>query len=404
MYKLLATSALVAAGLWGMTEAASAQAKVAPISVSVGGYHSQQIGFASNKKGVNTVGVGGTAIANPNNIQQYADNEIWFRGSTTLANGITAGFRVELEGQGSGDQIDESFLFVEGGFGRVELGSINTVAYRMDYSVLYMPNRGYSAQEGGVPGTWILAPGRVSFLDTTQSGKHAINVSSAAGAAGGTAGIGTASGTGNDQQKLNYYTPRIAGFQVGASFIPNYTTEDQTSFGFGNKEQVRTNAYSLAINHTNTLGGVLVNGYAGYTVYPKVKAAASNTAAGNDITDMAIGGQLGGGGFLVGLGYRKMDAKNALENGFAWGGGINYTTGPMILHASYIKSKVDGSNLKAAGDDTMEHWILSVNYDIGPGVALIGSVFWAEFKDETSRAAADNNKGTGALAGLSLMF
>jgi hypothetical protein len=399
MYKLLATSALVAAGLWGMTEAASAQAKVAPVSVSVGGYHSQQIGFASNKKGINT---GTATIGNPNNIQQNSDSEIWFRGSTTLANGITAGFRVELEGNTSADQIDESFLFLEGGFGRFELGTINTVAYRMDYSVLYMPNRGYSAQEGGVMGTWILAPGRVSYLDTTQSGKHANNVGTAAGAIAGVNGIGTGSGTGNDQQKLNYYTPRIAGFQVGASFIPNYGTEDAN--GFGDRNAVRTNAYSLAINHTNTLGGVLVNGYAGYTVYPKIKGAASNTAGGSDITDIGVGGQLGGGGFLVGLGYRKMDAKNALENGFAWGGGINYTTGPMILHASYIKSKVDGSNLKASGDDTMEHWILSANYDIGPGVALIGSLFWAEFKDETSRAAADNNKGTGALAGISLMF
>jgi hypothetical protein len=61
MYKLLATSALVAAGLWGMTEAASAQAKVAPITAVVGGYQQQNFGFASNKSGANY----GTAYANP---------------------------------------------------------------------------------------------------------------------------------------------------------------------------------------------------------------------------------------------------------------------------------------------------------------------------------------------------
>jgi hypothetical protein len=387
MYKLLATSALVAAGLWGMTEAASAQAKVAPVSVSVGGYHSQQFGFASNKKGVN-------GNANPNNFTQFSDSEIWFRGSTTLANGITAGFRVELEGNTSGDQIDESFMFLEGAFGRVELGTINTVAYRMDHSITFMPNRGYSAQEGGVYGSFVINPTAVTFLDTTQGGKRAINGTAAPG--------GTATGTGEDQQKINYYTPRVGGIQVGATFLPNYQTEDAS--GFADRSNARTNAYSFAINHVNNFSGVQLNGSASYTVYPKVKGAASSAAAGNDIKDMSIGGQLGAAGFLVGLGYRNVDAKNAAENGSVYGVGVNYTTGPMILHASYIKSKVDGGNLGANGDDTYEHWILSANYDIGPGVALIGSVFWAEFKDDATVTANNNNKGTGALAGISLMF
>ncbi|MFO0295948.1 MAG: porin [Rhodospirillales bacterium] len=387
MYKLLATSALVAAGLWGMTEAASAQAKVAPVSVSVGGYHSQQFGFASNKKGVN-------GNANPNNFTQFSDSEIWFRGSTTLANGITAGFRVELEGNTSGDQIDESFMFLEGAFGRVELGTINTVAYRMDHSITFMPNRGYSAQEGGVYGAFVINPTAVTFLDTTQGGKRAINGTAAPG--------GTATGTGEDQQKINYYTPRVGGIQVGATFLPNYQTEDAS--GFADRSNARTNAYSFAINHVNNFSGVQLNGSASYTVYPKVKGAASSAAAGNDIKDMSIGGQLGAAGFLVGLGYRNVDAKNAAENGSVYGVGVNYTTGPMILHASYIKSKVDGGNLGANGDDTYEHWILSANYDIGPGVALIGSVFWAEFKDDATTTANNNNKGAGALAGISLMF
>jgi hypothetical protein len=387
MYKLLATSALVAAGLWGMTEAASAQAKVAPVSVSVGGYHSQQFGFASNKKGVN-------GNANPNNFTQFSDSEIWFRGSTTLANGITAGFRVELEGNTSGDQIDESFMFLEGAFGRVELGTINTVAYRMDHSITFMPNRGYSAQEGGVYGSFVINPTAVTFLDTTQGGKRAINGTAAPG--------GTATGTGEDQQKINYYTPRVGGIQVGATFLPNYQTEDAS--GFADRSNARTNAYSFAINHVNNFSGVQLNGSASYTVYPKVKGAASSAAAGNDIKDMSIGGQLGAAGFLVGLGYRNVDAKNAAENGSVYGVGVNYTTGPMILHASYIKSKVDGGNLGANGDDTYEHWILSANYDIGPGVALIGSVFWAEFKDDATITANNNNKGAGALAGISLMF
>jgi len=110
MYKLLATSALVAAGLWATADAAMAQAKVAPISVVVGGYHQQNFGFATNKKNVTGL------PATPNSMLQYSDSEVWFGGRTTLANGITVGFDVQLEGNTSGDQIDESYLFVDGAF------------------------------------------------------------------------------------------------------------------------------------------------------------------------------------------------------------------------------------------------------------------------------------------------
>src|SRR5262249_54042057 len=49
--------------------------------------------------------------------------EIHFKGETTLDNGLTVGARVELEGENAGDQIDKSFVYWSGGFGKVQIGS-----------------------------------------------------------------------------------------------------------------------------------------------------------------------------------------------------------------------------------------------------------------------------------------
>ncbi len=45
--------------------------------------------------------------------------EVRFKGETTLDNGLTVGAQIELEGENAGDQIDKSFVYWSGGFGRV---------------------------------------------------------------------------------------------------------------------------------------------------------------------------------------------------------------------------------------------------------------------------------------------
>ena len=387
MYKLLATSALVAAGLWGMTEAASAQAKVAPITAVVGGYHQQNFAFASNKSGVNY----GTAYANPsgkiNNTQNYSDSEVWFGGRTTLANGITVGFDVQLEGNTGGDQIDESYLFIDGAFGRIVIGSENAADYIMNYSI---PGAGvaFGANESQV-GDLILRPTNVTTIHTLASGRTANGGAALSGALG------------NDQQRLTYFTPRMAGFQVGVSFTPNTDRED--SVAFTDKSVARANSLHGAINFTNNFSGVQVNASLGASMYPSVDGAAATTAAGNEVKDYSVGAQIGMSGLMVGGGYRKIDADRAAENGTAYGLGAAYTSGPFSVGLSYLTSKVDGQNLTAAGDDKYKQILFSAAYSIGPGVDVIGALFNAKYESEDN-LAVNQNSGTGGAVGLHLRF
>jgi len=388
MYKLLATSALVAAGLWGMTEAASAQAKVAPITAVVGGYHQQNFAFASNKSGVNY----GAAYANPsgkiNNTQNYSDSEVWFGGRTTLANGITVGFDVQLEGNTNAtDQIDESYLFIDGAFGRIVIGSENAADYIMNYSI---PGAGvaFGANESQV-GDLILRPANVTTIHTLASGRTANGGAALNGALG------------NDQQRLTYFTPRMAGFQVGVSFTPNTDRED--SVAYTDKSQNRANALHGAINFTNNFSGVQVNASLGASMYPSVDGVAANLPNGNEVKDYSVGAQIGMSGLMVGGGYRKIDADRAPENGTAYGVGAAYTSGPLSVGLSYLTSEVDGANLTARGDDKYKQILFSAAYSIGPGVDVIGALFNAKYESEDN-LAVNQNSGTGGAVGLHLRF
>src|SRR3546814_7936624 len=72
--------------------------------------------FTVQDRGVQQVDQPAATFASP-------DAEIWFNIRSVLDNGTVVGGRVELEGSTEGDQIDESYLFVEKhDIGRIEVG------------------------------------------------------------------------------------------------------------------------------------------------------------------------------------------------------------------------------------------------------------------------------------------
>ena len=112
---LFASSAIVAVAFAGQASASE------PIKLSVGGFMEQWVGFADQDLDA----AGGRVNA------FQSDTEVYFTGSTTLDNGIEIGARIELEGESSTDQVDEQFLFVNGGFGRIEMGKNDSAADAM---------------------------------------------------------------------------------------------------------------------------------------------------------------------------------------------------------------------------------------------------------------------------------
>jgi len=395
MNKLLATSALVAAGLVASTGVASAQsAAPAPIQVVVGGYMIQYFGTASNSDNVNYASGSGRAtgsgvIGKMNNTSQQSDAEIWFGGRTTLSNGIVVGFDVQLEGnsnnyQGAqngsgtggvsaGDTIDESYLFIDGAFGRAIIGSENGASYLMHYGA---PAPGATSQWGAneFGSSWIHAPVNVSFLNSTL-----------------------ASQTG-DNQKLTYFTPRWSGLQFGGSFMPN-SLEDQN--GFTDMRAVRNNVWEAAANYVNKIGDFNVAASYGMSQAPSVDGASTTLATGHSITDQSVGLQVGTGPITVGGAYRNVHNPNGASDGHVWAAGVGYQAGPIALTVSYLQS--DAKGIARSGNDTVKQTILGGAYNLGPGVDAIAAIVNQSYKDEEGRAA-DQNSGTAGIVGLRLFF
>ena len=398
---LLGTTALVAAGLFGLVDTAAAQTKVQPIQVSVGGYWGEFVSYTSQDDRC--------AIANGTSgkctqFDQWSDKEIHFNGRTTLDNGLTIGFRLELEGNTDAtDQIDETWMFIEGRFGRVELGSINNVQYRMGYNAPEAQTRPWS-NEGNIFNVLANPTGSPAFdsvLGTTRSRFFD-----------------------NDSEKINYYTPRFEGFQFGASYIPN-SSQDRN----GGPDPI-SNAYSrgwaAAANFVRTFGAFDIAASAGYMQWQGPQNSATTSAPDPD--QWNVGLQLGYAGFKVGGSYGKIsDGRSGAsglagsaapgstagtgankQEGTAWDAGIMYTFGPAAVSLNYIEGKNDDcpvvSVATCSGKDKFTMLSLAGKYTLGPGVSLEANVWTAKLKGNTTTTTTDDNKGTGGVVGVVLVF
>ena len=274
---LLGSTAIVAAAAAFAAPASAAE----NIKLGLGGYY--QSAFVLIDEDV--------ADTRTDSIKQ--EGEIYFLGETTLDNGVTVGVNVQLEAyttasaSGPGDQIDEHFVYFEGGFGRVQLGAADSAAYLMHYSAptaiaghgVDSPNFFHASQ----PGTNVLAS-NYTFLNTT-----------------------------GDANKLTYFTPRFSGFQLGLSYTPSLaggTGGSSNSNGNlpNNNGGVdpadpsrQEKIVEIGANYVNSFGGVDVAIAVGYLTGQQE----ADRAGSDDQEAFTVGAQLGYAGFTFGGGYQK---------------------------------------------------------------------------------------------------
>ncbi len=252
---LLATTALAAAGAFAAGPVLAADM----LSVGVGGYMQQWIGVSSLD------GPDGDGKTADGGVSQYHDSEIFFRGSLEADNGLTFSVKVELEGNTSGDQIDESQATVSGSFGQVVIGSEDDPATIMHYG----------NKDVGVG----LNCGDASFINGLLSCARS-----------GSIGLGTAGHLiGGDSQKVAYYTPRMEGVQFGVSYSP----ESVEDIGAGSPQHNDHEAVSLGLNYMGGIGDVSIALSAGYydksqTMDPVALMSGADAAGGKQANNEEV--------------------------------------------------------------------------------------------------------------------
>ena len=307
---LLGSTALVSAGLL-MSGGAQAQEtmRVGGIEVVLGGYTEFGVKAATEDTLTNS--------SNNRNYLFYMDNEVFISANGATESGILYGSHIELEvGSGDGNTdnafVDEVGLYFSGNFGRVELGKEDAAN-----DVMGIGAADAQAGTGGIDGD---TANLVQF-ESLDDG---------------------------DSTKATYFTPRIAGFQLGASFTPdngNGINDDQA----GSQE----NIVSMGANWVGALGPMDL-----------IVAGTGAIGDGMDNTDdlgtWDAGVLLGFGGFSVGANvFQNTDF--AESKGVA--AGIKYGFGAANVSAGWVLDDPDGG-------DTANLIVLSGDVGVLPGVTL----------------------------------
>ena len=364
---LLGSTALVAGGLM----AAPAMA-ADPIKIGVGGYY-QFFALAGNIEGV--YAPDGTSLQYKG-LQFIQEGEIHFIGQSKLDNGTTVGLTVELEGwntpissvtgTGSVRQIDEAFLFAFGDWGRLEFGSRDQASYRMFY---------------GAPSA-LLGWG---FFQHNSSFNWA-SAAMLANPAQGAATFYTIGGQFQDVNRVNYFTPRFMGLQVGVGYAPKINLAVNGLLGAGvvqsgagsavagicgfNDATTASNCptndnswqdmFDIGANYLNKFGDVTVAAFGSWMYmsfvpsFQNVAASNANTITGANLTawkQWVFGLQFGIAGFTLGgsIGWDN----NGLGGNYYTGGdndsrkysvGIMYETGPWQMSAGWGHVNTDNGN------------------------------------------------------------
>jgi hypothetical protein len=357
---ILGSTALV-----GVASLANAAQASDGIKLDVGGFFQTVYQGVFDDKGSNDFG-------DHRNTDRFVHNaEVWFKGETTLDNGLTVGAQIELEGENAGDQIDKSFVYWSGGFGKVQIGSQDSVI-------------------GACP---VFPPGATANFSGFSPASWGSN-----DPIGSNSVCTDAVGAGNSQS-IKYTTPNFAGFQLALAYTPSGNAEDYTQAGVNGPG---TPATPDGTPH-HIFGAYLTYSYAGdgwgvnwggggdwQTAFNQTdgvndgKSAFYQSALNFTFGNFAVGG--------IGEYYNFGG-----DNNDAWvaGGGASYgidawTVGIQGSHGHYAGAGL-GFVPDANGSRDLNRVIATGSYEMGPGVLLDAEVGYTWFHDSGDASSATGN-------------
>jgi outer membrane protein OmpU len=359
---LLGSTALVGASL---LFAGAARAQDGGLEVILGGF-TEFGGIAATDD----------TLDNQNKNQNYAffmDNEIIVRVNGVTDGGINYGSKVEIEAGSDLDtgpnnvSLDEAGLFFSGNFGRVELGRDDGAE-----DLMFVGAEDAQAGTGGIDGdTQNL--GQIQFTDTS------------------------------DDIKATYFTPRIAGFQLGFSWVPD---GDDNENGLGNTafnagDDNRKNIGGGGVNWVGVLGPVDLT-LSAVGIFGDVKGGDdAQSAAGfkDDQRAFAFGGLLGFGGLSFGASYNHQKGPIEDDDFDMVSVGLAYGFGPANVSVGFEQDWNDNI-------DNAQIFVVSGDVGLLPGVTLKGDVSYNtedQFK-HVDDAGASTGSGSTVAGVLSVQL
>ncbi|MEN6541444.1 porin [Parvibaculum sp.] len=362
---LLATTALVTTGLLAGPALASD-----PLKVTVGGNVVTGFYFV-DADNVSSTSYQDTKVA-------VVARNIDIKAEGTLDNGLVAGVDAKLQlsndwnssNHSSAASFRQLFAYLEGSFGKFEIGGTDGAAYKMHYTSPWF-----------VPGNGVDSPNILNIVPYYGE-RHS-----------------TFSLLATDANKVSYFTPRFAGFQLGVSYTPDANNKNPKANGLS--LAAKTDAYmrdvfEIAGNYAGTLGGVDL-GVDGF--YTTGKGDHDNV----DPEEYGFGANVGYAGFtLGGAWYRSEDIWAVFDpdpsyynnENTTWTLGLKYATGPWTVGTAYLDGDQDwdGYSYKVK---TLQ---VGGGYNLGSGVDLGLDIQFSNYKNNDNDLDYDSKSAGLVLA------
>lgn len=341
---LLGTTALLGAGLVGATSPVQA-VEVTPggkLDVKVSGFARFLAGMGDVKEKFGTTSGGSVDFRN--------DTEVHILPTIKdESTGIEGGARIEFEADTNRtDNTDETYVFLKGAFGEFRLGDEDGPQDNMKVGA---PN--IAVGTGGIDGTVV------------GGASNAI--------------VGTNS---SDATKIVYYTPTLAGFQLGVSYAPHAGGAQGDVFPNSTDNNNFDDFVEGGLVWTGSFGDFgLVAGVTG--------GVAHSNKTNDDLQTWNAGISTTIFGFKVAAAYG--DETNDLTFDRTWANvGVAAVFGPVGLSVTYGKT-LDSSGGNPEGDEL----VAGAEVGLIPGVALSGEVSWF---DRDAGASSDGIIGVVRVA------
>ncbi|HWT98904.1 MAG TPA: porin [Terriglobales bacterium] len=356
---LLGSSVLLATGmLAGTAQAADG------IKLHLGGFFRTAFNATIDDNGQNDLGHDRDATG------VFSDAEVYFIGKTTLDNGLTVGARVELEGeQQTGDQIDAAFIYFQGGFGEVRIGSLKGA-----FSQLCVSPVGGTTNFSAFQTTDEVLTNAYAGSKRTDTVCNSVD--------------GWDPGQADKSQKIVYISPNYGGFQLGLSWSPNGAHESgSVSNGHtvmpANAPGDQKNIIDAYLAYKHDFDGWGLQAGAGGSWAPEIVRPTATQEKGQSYQ---TGLNLTFGQFAVGSTFAyEVNGQGKNRDYWFTGIGAAYTFDAYMVGLQYAYT---------SGDITAEHInrhinhiALNGNYFMGPGISLDATLQYAWANGDQGDAA-----------------
>lgn len=335
------------------------------------------------------------------------DAEVHFTGETTTDMGLTVGAHFELkmlngvtfdgsgyglggknsttQHQNFGSNVDESYAYFSGGWGRVNFGEEDGAAYLLQVAA--------PSADSNIDGLRPTVQGYNSFVWATGALNNGHNPFT------GNRGnyvLGYDNADFRQTDRITYLTPKWSGFQAGVSYAPHQGAEgvngNVSGAPFNNVNGAFKNLWEASARWDGEFSGVGISVGGGYSWADNEGNLAAGFGSDNFQTWDA-GLNLTWQGWSLGGAYKHSNTATDTNGDVrTWDVGLGWDNGPWHAGASWMNTRFDANAYGNSGiffngnDLKLNRYTVGGGYTYGPGMSFRGAVSFMNVNTDAANA------------------